>query len=213
MEFQSKQTTPGELRGSTVSLFSSVPGRRNHRQRPPQDHASTDLRIQDPPADDHTPAARARKAKRRLRRLFERRGGMPKAERAFVEPTSTKFCGVRIGPFGRGGVMVSSEEIERELRAGAEVAVSRRSSLFLLLIRCSLPRLDIRAREQMGRCVGNADRQGIRSKQARWRGDRERFLKDAQNRFDARRPEVKARNSSQVISPLAPTALSTMPLA
>jgi hypothetical protein len=36
------------------------------------------------------------------------------------------------------------QEIERELRAEAEVAVSRRSSSFLLLIRCALPGLDIR---------------------------------------------------------------------
>ena len=38
----------------------------------PQDDAPTNLRIQTPPAEDHSPAARARKAKRRLRRLFER---------------------------------------------------------------------------------------------------------------------------------------------
>jgi len=63
------------------------------------------------------------------------------------------------------------------------------------------------------RAAGVSQPATIRRLQARWRGDRERFLKDAQNRFDARRPEVKARNSSQVISPLAPTALSTMPLA
>jgi len=35
-----------------------------------------------------------------------------------------------------------AEEIERELRAEAQVAVSRRSGLFLLLVRSALPRLD-----------------------------------------------------------------------
>ena len=30
---------------------------------------------------------------------------MPKAERAYAELTSTKFCAVHTGPFGRGGAM------------------------------------------------------------------------------------------------------------
>ena len=30
---------------------------------------------------------------------------MPKDERAYAELTSTKFCAVHIGPFGRGGAM------------------------------------------------------------------------------------------------------------
>ena len=39
------------------------------------------------------------------------------------------------------------------------------------------------------RAAGVSQPATIRRLQARWRGDRERFLKDAQNRFDARRPE------------------------
>jgi hypothetical protein len=56
------------------------------------------------------------------------------------------------------------EEIERELRAGADVAVSRRSSLFLLLIRCSLPRLDIKRASKWAAALEYADRREIRSK-------------------------------------------------
>jgi hypothetical protein len=55
------------------------------------------------------------------------------------------------------------EEIERELRAGADVAVSRRSSLFLLLIRCALPRLNIRRASKWAAALEYADAQGIRS--------------------------------------------------
>jgi len=39
------------------------------------------------------------------------------------------------------------------------------------------------------RAAGVSQPATIRRLQARWRGDRERLLKDAQNRFDARRPE------------------------
>ena len=51
--------------------------------------------------------------------------------------------------------------IERELRAGAEVAVSRRSSLFLLLIRCALPRLEIQRASKWAAALEYADHQEI----------------------------------------------------
>jgi hypothetical protein len=53
---------------------------------------------------------------------------------------------------------------ERELRAGAEVAVSRRSSLFLLLIRYALPRLEIRRASKWAAALEYADQQGTPSK-------------------------------------------------
>jgi hypothetical protein len=55
-------------------------------------------------------------------------------------------------------------EIERELRAGAEVAVSRRSNLFLVLIRCFLPNLNIRRASKWAAALEFAERQEIRSK-------------------------------------------------
>ena len=54
--------------GQSVQLRPSVA---TPAAKSPQEPASPNLRIQNPPADDHT-AARALKAKRRLRRLFER---------------------------------------------------------------------------------------------------------------------------------------------
>jgi hypothetical protein len=87
---------------------------------------------------------------------------MPKAERDYAELTSTTFCGVLIERCGWRSDGVQ-EEIERELRAEAEVAVSRRSSLFLLLIRCALPRLEIRRASKWAVALEYADQQGIRS--------------------------------------------------
>ena len=77
-----------------------------HAPARPQEHAQNP-ETRSEFAEDHRSAARARKAKRRLRRLFERRSGMQKAERAFVELTSTKFCAVPIKRFGHGGEMDS----------------------------------------------------------------------------------------------------------
>ena len=58
------------------------------------------------------------------------------------------------------------EEIERELRAEAEVAISRQSNLFLVLIRCALPYLDSKRASKWAVAMKNADEQGIRSRYA-----------------------------------------------
>jgi hypothetical protein len=65
----------------------------------PQEHAKNP-ETRSEFAEAYRSAARARKAKRRLRRLFAtaRRNG--RAERAFVELTSTKFCAVPIASYG-----------------------------------------------------------------------------------------------------------------
>ena len=57
-----------------------------------------------------------------------------------------------------------AEDIERELRAKAQVAVSRSSSLFLLLLRSALPRLDPKRASKWGAALAFADDRGVSSK-------------------------------------------------
>jgi hypothetical protein len=71
MEFQSKHATPG-IAWINGQPFQLHPGVATPGARSPPEHASANLRIQSSLSDDHSPAARARKAKQRLRRLFER---------------------------------------------------------------------------------------------------------------------------------------------
>jgi hypothetical protein len=146
--------------GQSVQLRPSVA---TPAAKSPQEPASPNLRIQNPPADDHT-AARARKAKRRLRRLFERanRNAKGRARLCRADEYEILRCAYRaVRAWRSDGIQ---EEIERELRAGSEVAVSRRASLFLLLIRCALPRLDIKRASKWAAALEYADQQGIRSK-------------------------------------------------
>jgi hypothetical protein len=76
-----------------------------HAPARPQEHAQNP-ETRSEFAEDHRSAARARKAKRRLRGLFETtRRKMRRAERAYVEPTNMIFCAVHTGPFGRGRAM------------------------------------------------------------------------------------------------------------
>jgi hypothetical protein len=56
------------------------------------------------------------------------------------------------------------DEIEGELRAGAEIAVSRRSSPVLLLIRSTLPRLDVKRASKWAAALEFADRQDVHSR-------------------------------------------------
>jgi hypothetical protein len=82
-------------------------------------------------AEDHRSAARAPKAKRRLRRIFAaaKRNAKGRARLYRADEYKILRCAYRAVRAWRSyGV---HEEIERELRAGAEVVVSRRSSLSL----------------------------------------------------------------------------------
>jgi hypothetical protein len=56
------------------------------------------------------------------------------------------------------------EEIERELRAEAEVAISRASSLFMVLIRSALPRLDANRASKWAGALEVAAHYEVRSK-------------------------------------------------
>jgi hypothetical protein len=163
MEFQSKHATPG-IAWINGQPFQLHPGVATPAKGAPQDHASTDLRVKNPAADDHTPIARARKAKRRLRRLFEqaKRNAKDRARLCRADEHEILRVAYRFVRLWRSDGI--QEEIECELRAGAEVTVSRRSSLFLLLIRCSLPRLEIKRASKWAAALEYADQQGIASK-------------------------------------------------
>jgi hypothetical protein len=168
MESQTKQTTPAASPPTRIAWINGEPFQLGSVATPAarslSKHASTNLRIQNPQADDYTPATRARKAKRRLRRLFEHARRNAKGRARLCRSHEYEILRVAyrsVRAWRREGV---DEEIERELRAGAEVAVSRRSSLFLLLIRCALPRLEIRRASKWAAAMETADRQEIRSK-------------------------------------------------
>ena len=58
----------------------------------------------------------------------------------------------------------TSEEIGFELRMEAQVAISRSSSFFLLLLRSALPRLDPKRASKWGAALAFADHRGVSSK-------------------------------------------------
>ncbi len=130
---------------------------------PPQPKADQPQSESVAPADD-TPAARARRARWKIRRLFKdaRRAakGQVRLRRADeYELLRGAYAAVRC--WQEGGV---AEEIERELRTEAQVAVSRSSSLFLLLLRSALPRLDPKRASKWGAALAFADHRGVSSK-------------------------------------------------
>jgi hypothetical protein len=57
-----------------------------------------------------------------------------------------------------------AKAVERELRSEPEVAVSQSSGLFLLLLRCALPRLDAKRARKMAAALEFADHHAIRAK-------------------------------------------------
>ena len=56
------------------------------------------------------------------------------------------------------------QEIERELRAEAQVPISRMSSLFLVLLRSALPGLDKKRASKMALALACADDQAVTTK-------------------------------------------------
>jgi hypothetical protein len=94
-----------------------------------------------PPSENDSPAARAQKAKLRLRRLFETAWHKAKGQARLCRSEEYEIlrCAYRaVRAWQSSGIQ---EEIERELRDEAAVAISRQSKLFLVLIRCALPYL------------------------------------------------------------------------
>jgi hypothetical protein len=109
--------------------------------------------------DDNSPAARARRARRKLRRLFEdaRRAAHRQARLRRDDEYELLRCAyAMVRRWEREGV---GEEIARELRAEAQVPMSRMSSLFLVLLRSALPRLDGKRASKMALALAAADDQ------------------------------------------------------
>ena len=114
--------------------------------------------------DDNSPAARARRARRKLRRLFEdaRRAAHGKARLRRDDEYQLLRCAyAMVRCWEREGV---GQEIERELRAEAQVPMSRMSSLFLVLLRSALPRLDGKRASKMALALAAADDQAVTAK-------------------------------------------------
>ena len=85
------------------------------------------------------------------------------AKRALVEITSKllKFAYGAVRRWKREGI---GQEIERELRAQSQVPISRMSSLFLVLLRSALPRLDGKRASKMALALACADDQAVTAK-------------------------------------------------
>ena len=113
---------------------------------------------------DNSPAARARRARRKLRRLFEeaRRAAHGQARLGRDHEYQLLRCAYAVvRRWKREGV---GQEIERELRAEAQVPMSRMSSLFLVLLRSALPRLDGKRASKMALALAAADDQDVTAK-------------------------------------------------
>jgi hypothetical protein len=107
--------------------------------------------------DDNSPAARARKARRKLRGLFEKakRAAHGQARLRREDEYQLLRCAYAVvRRWKREGV---GQEIERELRAEAQVPISRMSRLFLVLLRSALPRLDGKRASKMALALAAAD--------------------------------------------------------
>jgi hypothetical protein len=114
--------------------------------------------------EDNSPAARARRARRKLRRLFEKagRGAEGQARLGRDQEYQLLRCAYAVVRcWEREGV---AQEIEAELRAEAQVPMSRTSSLFLVLLRSALPHLDGKRASKMALALAAADDQDVTAK-------------------------------------------------
>ncbi len=113
---------------------------------------------------DNSPAARARRARRKLGRLFEKARGAAQGQARFARDDEyylLKFAYGAVRRWRREGI---GQEIERELRAEAQVPISRMSSLFLVLLRSALPRLDGKRASKMALALAAADDRDVTAK-------------------------------------------------
>ncbi len=114
--------------------------------------------------EDNSPAARARRATRRLRQHFERARRAARGQARLCradEYELLRHAYVAVRCWQQDGV---AEEIERELRTQADVAISRSSSLFLVLLRSALPSLDAKRASKWASALDFAAHHEVRSK-------------------------------------------------
>jgi hypothetical protein len=116
------------------------------------------------PSENDSPAVRAQKAKWRVRRLFEEAWHKARGQARLCRAEEYEIlrCAYRaVRAWQSEGIQ---KEIERELRDEAAVAISPRSNLFLVLIRCALPYLDSKRASKWAAALEYADKQEIHSK-------------------------------------------------
>ena len=95
---------------------------------------------------------------------FEKARGAAQGQARFArddEYRLLKFAYGAVRRWKREGV---GQEIERELRAEAQVPISRMSSLFLVLLRSALPRLDGKRASKMALALTAADDRDVTAK-------------------------------------------------
>lgn len=113
--------------------------------------------------EDTSPAARAWRTRRKLRRLFKDASQAAKGQariRRADEYQLLKCAYAAVRRWHDDGV---AEEIATELRAEAHVAISRSSSLLLVLIRSALPRLDAKRASKWAAALAFAAHRGVGS--------------------------------------------------
>jgi hypothetical protein len=169
MDTLTKRTTPIAIRQFRTLRIDGVPVQPSSpplvpKVRQPPAPASDDPEPQSLHNKNDSPAVRAQKAKWRLRRLFETawHNARGQARLCGSEEYEILRCAYRaVRAWRSEGIQ---EEIERELRDEAAVAISPRSNLFLVLIRCSLPYLDSKRASKWAAALEYADEQDIHSK-------------------------------------------------
>ena len=113
---------------------------------------------------DNSPAARARRTRRKLRRLFADASRTAQGQVRLCRTEEYQLLRSAYAAVRRWRDDGVAEEIERELRAEAQVAISRASGLFLVLLCSALPRLDPKRASKWAAALAFADHHGVHSK-------------------------------------------------
>jgi hypothetical protein len=205
MQYRIERTDPHSGQIRTVRL--QTPGVRTPRFKPVVREPVLATRASSEPfnpphvaplaraAEDSSPAARARRVTRRLRRLYEKAGRATRDQARLrrTDEYGLLRCAYRaVRCWRQDGV---AEEIERELRAEAEVAISKASSPFLVLLRSALPRLDAKRASKWAGALEFADHHDVHSQRL------EGFLRVSGGIEGAARGRTKLRSKERSCAP------------
>jgi hypothetical protein len=171
MEFKLKRTSPERRRFKIVRIKTpSSPASYSLADLSPKPDWSkrlnrrNEVSLEIPPAQDDSYAARARKARQRLRRLYgmARRAAKGQARLGRADEYAVlTYAYQAVRWWQRDDI---ADEIEGELRAEAEVGISAASGLFLVLVRCALPRLDMKRASKWAAALEFAHHHNVRSR-------------------------------------------------
>ncbi len=114
--------------------------------------------------EDNRPAARAWRARRKLGRLFEDAIRAAHGKTRLRRDDEYQLLRCAYAVVRRWKCEGVGQEIERELRAEAQVPISGMSSLFLVLLRSALPRLDGKRASKMALALATAADQDVTAK-------------------------------------------------